>query len=85
MFVDHFKKFRTFSTSISENIEKYFLKKVSNNVLVNFGNFFKNFKKKSKNFVVYCGDYRELFQFFFKFWNISRANDKKISITTEDV
>ncbi len=62
MFKNQIKQF----WNISDIFEKYFgksweilPKKVSNNVLVNFENFFENFrkisKKKSENFEVYCG------------------------------
>ncbi len=86
-FPKNFGIFRTLSRSISENIEKYFLKNVSNNVLVSFGNFFEKFRKiKSENFEVYCGKFRELFQkIFFNFGTFQEQTIEKFSNTTEDV
>ncbi len=66
MFENHFKKFWNVSVIFEKYFEKYWeilSKRVSNHVLVNFANFFKKFQKKnSENFVVYCEEFRELFQ-----------------------
>ncbi len=87
---ENFKKFRNISNIFEKYFGKYweiFSKKVSNNILVNCRNFFKNFQKKnSENFEVYCGEFWELFQkFFFNFGTLQKQTMIEFWSTTEDV